>query len=138
MGGLLQVDLAVGELAEGLGDRAGKVGEADGAVGGLPQAQGQPGHRLPAFLDLQVGGGALWLGPRLLVPDPALEQQPVQLGGGDLAALVAGLAELLVGQVGDEGEHARVAGQAEQVADVAEQLEAGLGPPVSRWSAARL
>src|SRR5205823_1102858 len=75
----------------------------------------------------EAGLFALGIGYPLLPPEPPSEQLLIERSFGDLAVTTFGSLQLVDGDVGNEAEHARVGGQAGQLADAIEERNAGVG-----------
>ena len=121
------------ERFDGTGDMPGEFGQGDGALGFLPQAQRHFRDRLPAGFPREGDLHSGRMGTLKLENEPSLQQQAIQLGGGDFAGAFAGLLQLGFIQFRDEAQHARVFGETQQVFHVIEQRQPVVGLGVRVW-----
>ncbi len=128
LGALGGGERGLGEFAEGVGHRLGELVEPQGAAAALPQPPGQRGDRGPQLVDGEPGRRA---GPALAAPflvvEPGGEHVLVQPGGAERPARSGDRAQLVLAQIGDEGEQPGVAAEHQQVGDVAQELVAAVG-----------
>ncbi len=128
LGALGRGKRGLGEFAEGGGHGFGELVEPQGAAAALPQPPGQRGHRRPQLVDGQSGRGAgPSLAAQLLVVEPGGEHVLVQAGRAEGTAGSGDGPQLVLAQVGDEGEQPGIAAEHQQVGDVAQELVALVG-----------
>jgi hypothetical protein len=129
--GLLGAEAETFQLVQRRGGGLDQVLGADGAppgTAGGPQLQGQCPAGVQPFLPGEgrdAVGGLLTLD---LPVEPVVEDLPVQLRSPQRLPGPLGRIEAIVRQLGDEGQHPRIAGQPQQVLDLLDPVEPALGP----------
>ncbi len=129
-GCLLLIDLRCAQVGQSGAYRVRQACQVGSLFAAVPQHDGQLVDRLPKLTGDEGLGARGRLAPCHLVVQPPVDERGVKIRGADRAVGGARCEQVRLRQFGDERQHPRVRGQAQQIVDGADQLKAGIRLPL--------